>query len=238
MGNTSTTRNSKSSFWKSRAGIAIQVAIVLTPSAIFLRSGNLLLLGVLMGVIFSWAGLWLRNLNWTIVGLHRPGSYKKIVVTIILSTLIIIILSYLLRQLVTFLTDEKPNLDSFKAVKGNPAALILGLAVAWLFGAFGEEMLFRGFLLNSFYNLLPDKMLNNKIKWALSLFVTSFIVGIGHVYQGITGMILTGFIGFFFGLVYLFSERNLWSCIFTHGIYDTVAFCMLYSGFNLDQIFR
>jgi CAAX protease family protein len=230
--------NRISSFWTSRQVIAFQIIIVLIPSLIFLKSGNLLLLGVFMGVCFSWVALRLQKLNWTNVGLIKPTSFIRFIIIVIVSTLVIIILSYFLRQLVTEITNEKPNLDAFNSVKGNPKALLLGLLVVWIFGAFGEELLFRGFIINSLFNLLPDKYLNNTTKWALALLFTSIIVSIGHVYQGKTGMILTGIIGFFFGLVYLFSNRNLWASILTHGLYDTVAFIMLFNGFNLDQIFK
>ena len=230
-------KNRISSFWTSRPAIAIQILIVLIPSIIFLKSGSLLLLGVFMGVCFSWIALRLQKLKWTNVGFIQPTSFTRFIIIVIVSTLLIIILSYFLRQLLTEIINEKPNLDAFNSVKGNPKVLLLGLLVVWIFGALGEELLFRGFIINSLYNLLPDKYLNNAVKWTLALLFTSVFVGIGHAYQGKTGMILTGFIGFFFGLVYLFSNRNLWASIITHGLYDTVAFIMLYHGFNLDQIF-
>jgi membrane protease YdiL (CAAX protease family) len=231
-------KNNNSLFWTGKPGISIQIIFVLIPSIIFLKSGNLLLLGVLLGVCFSWLGLRLQQRNWTNVGLKRPVSYGRIAVTVIISTLVIIVLSYFLRQIITSLTNQKPNLEAFKAVEGNPKALLVGLLVVWVFGAFGEELFFRGFLINSFYKLLPDKYLNDSMKCKFSLLITSVITGIGHAYQGLTGMILTGIIGFLFGLIYLYSNRNLWPNILTHGLYDTVAFIMVFFGFNLDQIFR
>ncbi|MCA9098036.1 MAG: CPBP family intramembrane metalloprotease, partial [Planctomycetaceae bacterium] len=76
---------------------------------------------------------------------------------------------------------------------------------------------------------------SDKTKWAISLFVTSILVGIGHAYQGLTGMILTAVIGFGFGLVYLANKRNLWSSILTHGFYDTIAFLLLFAGIRMDD---
>jgi membrane protease YdiL (CAAX protease family) len=230
--------NEMHSFWNNQLSIIIQIIIVLVPSLIFLESGNLLLLGVFLGVCFSWVFLRFRKLNWASVGFVKPLNSGKLIITVIVSSVLILILSYFLRQLVTLITNESPNLDAFNAVRGNPKALFLGLLVAWIFGAFCEELLFRGFLLNSFYKLLPEKYLNNILKWTISLFITSILVGIGHSYQGITGMILTAIIGFFFGLVYLLSQRNLWASILTHGLYDSVAFIMLFYGINLDQIFK
>ncbi len=49
-------------------------------------------------------------------------------------------------------------------------------------------------------------------------------------------MILTGIIGFCFGLIYLGSKRNLWPSILTHELYDTVAFLLLFFGLRLDNL--
>ncbi|TMI89257.1 MAG: CPBP family intramembrane metalloprotease [Bacteroidetes bacterium] len=226
------------SFWKSRTGILVQIVGVLLPSVLVLRSGNLLLIGVAVSVLLSWAALRLQKLNWRDAGLKRPSNFGKVFLIAIIATVFLIPLSYELRDIVTALTHQQPNLDAFKAIEGNPKALLIGLVVVWVFGAFGEEMLFRGFLMNSFYKLFPENYLNDRIKWGFSLLLTSILVGFGHSYQGITGMILTSIIGFCFGLIYLMSKRNLWPSILTHGFYDTVAFVFMFSGINLDQLFK
>jgi membrane protease YdiL (CAAX protease family) len=230
--------NQALSFWKSRKGIILQIVIVLIPSFLFLRSGNLLLLGILFSVLLAWAGLRLQQLKWFDTGLKRPSNLKNMFLTVIVATILLIFLSYMLRHILTSIIHQDPNLEAFKSVKGNPAALMAGLAVVWVFGAFGEEMLFRGFLINAFYKILPANYFNDRVRWGLSLLVTSILVGFGHSYQGITGIILTGVIGLYFGLIYLKFNHNLWPSILTHGLYDTVAFIMVFSGFNLDQLFK
>jgi len=226
------------SFWKSRKGIILQIVIVIIPSILFLKSGSLLLMGVFFSVFLSWVGLRLQQRNWSDVGLKRPSNLKNVLLTVIVATVALIVLSYILRHIVTLVTNQAPNLEVFNALGGNPAALLIGLVVVWTFGAFGEEMLFRGFLINAFYKLFPTNYFSDRIKWGMSLFVTSILVGFGHAYQGITGMILTGIIGFCFGLIYLYSNHNLWPGILTHGLYDTVAFVMVFSGYNPDQLFK
>jgi len=210
---------------------------VLLPSIVFLRSGKLLLVGLFFSVVLSWIGLKLQKQSWAVVGLKKPSNLKKFFFIAIVSTFVLIPLTYALRYIITSLTNQQPNLEAFKAIEGNLTALLLGLAVVWIFGAFAEEMFFRGFLMNSFYKLLPDNF-TDRVRWTLSLTMTSLLVGIGHSYQGITGMILTGIIGFCFGLIYLNSKRNLWPAILTHGLYDTVAFVMIFFGFNLDQLLK
>jgi uncharacterized protein len=230
--------NSKlASVLKSRTGLIIQVIIVLLPASLVLKSGKLLLAGEAISILLAWLALKLRNEKWSGLGLSKPESFKRVCMIAIASTVALIIFSFFLRHLVTSLTGEKPNLEAFRTVKGNLPALLGGIAVAWIFGAFGEELLFRGFLLNTLSGIFKDSV-SLKIRWGLSLFITSVIVSISHSYQGITGMILTGVIGFCFGLIYLFSKKNLWPNILAHGLYDTFAFTLLFAGFSFDRFFR
>jgi len=230
--------NASSSFWKRRKGILLQVIIVLLPPILVLRSGALLLAGVACSLLLSWIGLRLRRLRWSDMGLRTPSSPLKAILIAVVATLLLIPLSYALRQAVTSITHQSPNLEAFKTIKDNPSMLLFSLAIAWIFGAFAEEMFFRGFLMNSFSKLFAEKNFNDRVKWTLSLVVTSVLVGIGHAYEGITGMIITSIIGLCFGLIYLNSKRNLWPSILTHGLYDTVAFLFLFFGFSPDQLFK
>lgn len=226
------------SFWKSRKGILLQVIIALLPSVLLLRSGTYLLAGVAFSVLLSWIGLKLQGLNWSNVGLKKPSSITRVILIAVVGTVLLIPLSHELRQIVSSITHEPPNFQAFKIIEGNPKALLLGLLVVWIFGAFAEEMFFRGFLMNSFYRLLPEGNFNKRMKWGLSLLLTSVLVGFGHSYQGITGMILIGVIGFCFGLIYLMAKKNLWPSVLTHGLYDTVAFVFLFYGISFDQMFK
>jgi len=224
-----------STFWNTRPGIALQIILVLIPSALVLQAGQLLLAGVVVSALGCWHCLKLQGKSWADLGFHRPSSLPRTLLTAFASTLGLLFLTVPLRRYVTTLLNQPPNLEAFKALEGNFVALVVGLCIVWTVAAFGEEFLFRGFLLNSFYRLFPAGFPGDKTKWAISLFVTSILVGIGHAYQGLTGMILTGVIGFGFGLVYLANKRNLWSSILTHGFYDTIAFLLLFAGIRMDD---
>jgi CAAX protease family protein len=226
------------SFWKNGKSILLQIIIVLLPSALLLRSGTLLLAGLAGSVLLSWLMLRFQKRNWSDVGLKKPSSFAAVILIAIIATVILIPLTYRLRDVVTSITHEPPNLEAFKSIQGNPKALLTGLVVVWTFGAFAEEMLFRGFLMNSFYKLFPEKNFSDRLKWALSLLITSILVGFGHSYQGITGVIITAVVGFCFGLIYLMNKRNLWPSILTHGLYDTTAFLFLFYGFSIDKVFK
>lgn len=229
------TQQNTSPFWNSRKGLWLQIFLVLLPATLVLNGGMLLLAGIVGSLIVSWKCLKMQGRTWSDLGFRRPDSFKRVALTAIASTLVLIPLTFFLRRLVTQLVHQQPNLEAFRQIEGNVTVLLSGLCIVWTVAAFGEELLFRGFLLNTIPRLFPERFPTEKTKWGISLVVTSVIVGIGHAYQGPTGMILTGIIGFCFGLIYLTSKRNLWPSILTHGLYDTVAFLILFFGLRLDQ---
>jgi membrane protease YdiL (CAAX protease family) len=56
------------------------------------------------------------------------------------------------------------------------------------------------------------------------------VFGVAHAYQSVTGVLDTALAGMVLGLLYLFSGRNLWLPILTHGIIDTIGFLLIYAG--------
>jgi membrane protease YdiL (CAAX protease family) len=223
-------------FWKSKKGMLLQTVIALLPSILFLRSGTLLLFGLGISTLLAIIFLRLRNIKWKDIGLDSSLLSTKILWMAFIFSILLLPVTFYLRHVITKLTASPPNLEAFNSIKGNPTALITGLVVVWIFGAFCEEFFFRGFILNTLYDLLPAGEINGRTKWLIALSITSTLVGLGHSYQGITGMILTAVIGFIFGVIYLITKKNLWASIFTHGIYDTIAFIFVFYGLSLDKI--
>jgi membrane protease YdiL (CAAX protease family) len=217
-------------FWKTRKGVMLHIVLVLAPSALFLQAGHLLLLGLLLSVAVAWIGMRFQSVSWADLGLMWPRKPRTVFIMSVVATLGLISVTYALRQVVTAVSSQKPSLDAFQAIEGSITALLIGLIVVWTFAAFGEELLFRGFLMNASYRLLEGSRLRAWSKWGVSLLATSILVGLGHAYQGVTGMVITGVIGLCFGTLYLCSRRNLWTSILTHGFYDTAAFVILFLG--------
>jgi membrane protease YdiL (CAAX protease family) len=109
---------------------------------------------------------------------------------------------------------------------GNLHFFIISLTVAWTLAAFGEEFVYRGYLLRRIAQVLGDE----PRAWRAALVTTSILFGVGHVYQGLSGAISAGLGGFVFGLLYLATGRNLWVCVIAHGTTDTLGFLLLYLG--------
>jgi membrane protease YdiL (CAAX protease family) len=148
----------------------------------------------------------------------------------LIATAILFPLSSVIKQVVINLTGTMPNLENFSAIHGNFTALAVGLLVAWFFGAFLEEFFFRGFLQNTLHTFCSKIGCPQWIAWTIAVLATSVCTGIGHFYQGITGMLTAGFIAIGFSVIYLINRRNLWASILAHGLYDTVAFLFVYWG--------
>jgi len=184
-------------------------------------------MGIPLAVLFIWLVLWLTRTGWSDLGLGRPKSWGK--------TLGIGIGTALALQAFTFwgllpamqhFGWELPDLSRFESMQGNLPMLLLFLAVSWTTAGFGEEIIWRGFVMTRGARILGGSM----GAWILSLFLASAVFGLLHLYQGAVGVVLTGFAGFVLGVVYLVSGRNLWASIFAHGLTDTLSFLIIYFG--------
>jgi membrane protease YdiL (CAAX protease family) len=196
----------------------------------WLKLDAVALAGMVVSLALAWLLLRSRGHRWAEVGLHRGISPGRLLLTVLPSVVVLLAVNALLSSLLAQF-GLVPDLGRFAFLRGNLGALLVMLVVVWTVAAFGEEMLFRGLLLNTLAELFEPHA-GRRYAWALALVVTSVVVGAGHVYYGPAGIIITGVLGAGFGLVYLMAQRNLWAPILTHGLFDTVAFIILYVALN------
>jgi membrane protease YdiL (CAAX protease family) len=111
-------------------------------------------------------------------------------------------------------------------MKGNVFLLLVFLGLVWTVAAFGEELNYRGYLMNRVAELAGG----GRWAWVVSLILVSVLFGIGHLYQGIAGIVVNILAGLLYGSLYLWSGRNLWLSIIVHGVYDTVGLLLIFSG--------
>ncbi len=107
-------------------------------------------------------------------------------------------------------------------LRGNLPRLAGMLLLTWTLVAFGEELLFRGFLLTRLESTLGSG--------AAAVLVQALLFGAGHAYLGARGALAAGAVGLAFGTVYLLAGRNLWPVILAHGLIDTMSLVALFSG--------
>jgi membrane protease YdiL (CAAX protease family) len=75
-----------------------------------------------------------------------------------------------------------------------------------------------------------------KVALLIAVFISSVLFGLAHRYQGVSGMITTGLVGFAFGLMFINSKNRLWLTILTHGIYDMIGITLIYLSME-DDVF-
>ena len=128
-------------------------------------------------------------------------------------------------------TIPASSTERFEFFLGEPLLFTAYLIVViWIGAALGEELLMRGFLLNSLIDVFGDKQKGVLAAVALH----SVIFGMLHISQGIPGIIGTGLVAVVFASIYLFSGRKLFSIIMAHGIFNSIGlFGYYFSGGNV-----
>src|SRR5262249_945611 len=117
---------------------------------------------------------------------------------------------------------KQPDLQLFQSLRGSWQTTLLFIALAWTLAAFGEEMVYRGYLMNR----VADFFDRTQAAWIVSLIFVHVGFGLAHAYQGITGIIDEGLSGLLLGILYLKTGRNLAVPIVAHGLTDTIDFVL------------
>ena len=201
-----------------RPTILVEVSLVILLKLFAaLASVSFLLLGSL--------SLWLRRSGWRMIGMRKPGSWRRTVLAGAGAGAIYQLLSIgVLIPALERLTDTKLDLGKFDSVRGNAGMLALWLLISWTLAAFGEEMAYRGYALNR----IADLLRNRPIGWALGAILSSVLFGFGHSYQGTAGAFEAFVTGAVCSCLYLASKRNLWLPIVFHGASNTFGLLLIY----------
>ncbi|HEY8053242.1 MAG TPA: CPBP family intramembrane glutamic endopeptidase [Steroidobacteraceae bacterium] len=101
-------------------------------------------------------------------------------------------------------------------------------ATHWGFAAFGEEVSYRGYLMQRAAQALGG----TRAAWWAAVVISAVLFGFGHFYKGPAGIVDSGFAGLVLGAAYLWSGRNLWVTVLAHGFIDTFALLAVYLGLS------
>ncbi len=179
-----------------------------------------ILLAFLIVMMYAYAHQGLKDT----LGFSAQKNILELVATaIVLAIGIVLVTFFIILKPVENLTGYSLQLGVFEQIKGNFSVYLSSLTIGWIVGGFMEEVIFRGFMISKFMNLLGEKT-----GAVIGIIFSSCLFGYLHAYQGITGQLLTGFAGFIFALTYILSKRNLWLAILTHGFVNTVSMTLLY----------
>lgn len=161
----------------------------------------------------------LREGSWTAMGLGRPKSWTR-------TALIAVAAAIVQQALGQFVVDPLTHSFLHYSARANPLESIHGssmmlrwLAIIWTYAAFGEEVGYRGYLLNR----VADIVGRSRTALVIGLLWSSIVFGFAHWYQGPAGVVSAAVSGIVFGAAYLLTGKNLWVAVLAHGLSDSLA---------------
>ena len=183
------------------------------------------------GIIVSTTFMKQKKMKWKSFGLKVPKGPKNWLIDILIALgtviLVLSIMGLIVKPILESFSLTNPTnvADRFAFFMGKPLVFITYLIiVVWFGAALGEELLFRGYLLNR----LVDCTGNYKLGIIIALIIHAVIFGMLHIYQGLAGVIATGCIALIFGSVYFIIKRKLFPIIIAHGIINSLSLIGLY----------
>lgn len=176
------------------------------------------LIGISAVLIMLWANRW----EWGILGVKKVRFIPSVLTATYYAIAIFVLIDILTQPLIEIWFGQI-DISSLDGIRGNFVSYLIFIVVMWVVAAFGEEFFYRGYLMKRLAQMLGD---TNKT-WMLGALVSAICFGLAHMYQGWSGVITTGMIGFIVGLIFI-KERNLLIPILIHGIYDMIGITLIY----------
>jgi membrane protease YdiL (CAAX protease family) len=189
--------------------------------------GHIYLTKTLYLLAYAWLSLYLRGLGWRDLGFRLgEGWPRRVLIGLAAGAAMSALELFVTQPLLVRLTGEWPDLSVFRPLIGNMQLLLLLVAGVWTVAAIGEELVYRGWLLNRLLDLFG----RGRAGFAAAILVMSAVFAMAHEYQGITGIAENCIAGLLLGGLYLATGRNLLAPIIAHGLTDTIDVSLIYAG--------
>ncbi len=186
-------------------------------------------LAYVLAIILATVVLKAQCHGWRDLGLAKPESWPKTIVRA-LGAMLVFVAAWVGLQIILMnipsLGLGPSDQSDYNPLTGNLPLFLIMIAATWTVVVFGEEMVFRAFLINSLAGVFGSL----KARWVLALVGSAMLFGLAHYDWGLTGIIEIFIAGLIFGAVYLRTGRNLWIPIIAHGLLDTLKFSLIYAG--------
>ena len=208
--------------WVSAAELILGAGVVLGHNVWRVLPNEVPILTLLGLVSFR-----IRNGGWAAMGLRRPPSWTRIGLIALAAAAARLLLGELVVDPFTsrFWPPATPP-SGTEQITGNPTAALRWLLLVWTFAAFGEEIAYRGYLVNR----AADVGHGSRTAWWIAVLLGAVLFGYGHYYKGPPRIADPRMAGLILGIAYLAADRNLCAPILAHGIIDTVGVAALYLG--------
>ena len=181
-------------------------------------------------LLVVWLGLKLRGESWQDFGLgFKKISFKAALRVFLLSLLVFVlalagfVIGSIIMANITGI-PESADMANYDYLKDNIGMLILSLVGVYIVSSFGEEVIYRAFLINR----ISELGLDTKKARIVAVILSAIIFGLVHYSWGPMGVVQTGFMGLVLGICYLKLKKRLWILILAHAYMDTLLLVQLY----------
>ncbi len=195
------------------------------------RQGVVWVANVLMLVVV-WVGLRLRGQSWAHFGLSfRPAGRRTVLRAIVQSLIVFVAAAAAFAVGAVVMANivgmpEPADMSGYDFLRGNLPLFLLCLFGVYIVSSFGEEVIYRAFLINRIAELGSG----GKAAWRLAVVLSAIAFGLVHYEWGPAGIVQTGLTGLALGIAYLVVGRNLWVNILAHAYLDTALLLPIYFG--------
>ncbi len=179
-------------------------------------------------LLLIWLGLRLRKQNWQHLGLSIKNiNLRNILISFVVFIIAMIgfVLGSVIMANITGI-PESADMSGYNYLQGNLPMLIVALVAVFIASSFGEEVIYRGFLITR----ISEFKLNDKNLIKFAVVISSIIFGFIHYAWGPMGIVQTSFMGFALAISYIKLKRNLWILIFAHAYMDSILMIQMYLG--------
>lgn len=204
---------------------------IVIPTIAFILCGILYVSGyfqIIFAVLIALLASWVEYGRGTFksLGFRRSNLKAKqlLVVAPVAAAIIFILYLFVIVPGVTYFTGEPMDFSLLETYRGNLPAILLLIIFAWVSAGFGEEILFRGYLMRQFTKFFGSSTLSI----VLNILILGVVFGWLHSYQGISGQIVTGIVGAIIATIFHVRKDDLWFVIAIHGFFDTIALSSYY----------
>lgn len=183
-------------------------------------------------LVTIWIRLRARGESWEHLGLRRRGGGRRALVRAVLQSIVVLVVA-----LVAFVAGsmvsanvaaapESADMSGYEYLRGNLPMLLLALAAVYVVSSFGEEVVYRGFLMTR----VAAMARSTRMAWGVAAVVSAVVFGVAHFDWGMVGIIQTTLMGLALAASYLIVKRNLWVLVLAHAYIDTVLLVQMYAG--------
>jgi len=217
--------------------IASVIIVFLLPIAgenLLYKQGIVWTANILM-LLYIWAGIRLRGEDCGSIGLGFNRPTGKQAMRIFLLSLLVFILAmigFMIGSIIMVNITGMPqqaDMSSYTFLKDNFGLLMLTLVGVYIASSFGEEVVYRGFLINR----ISEIGNNSKTAVVLAVILSAVIFGLVHYDWGPMGVVQTFFMGLVLGICYIKLKKRLWILVLAHAYMDTILIVQLYLASNV-----